>query len=257
MLVDPGPANTIDTGPRRAAPAAGRGRCCSPTSTSTTPARPGRWSSASPTSPSTSTRPAPRTSSIPRGCCAAPRASTAIAWTELWGEVLAGPGARTSSPLARRRGRRGPRGDRRARPRLPSRRLPRPRTPATRSSATSPGSGSRPATPSGCRRRLPTSTSSAGARRSRAVLERRPRRLLLTHYGVGRRARAASGRGGGRPRAARRGAREPGDRERFLTDLEARIDAEPPELAERTRSAMPPEQTWLGLERYWRRRAKA
>ena len=43
-----------------------------------------------------------------------------------------------------------------------------------------------------------------------------------------------------------------GDRERFLGDLEERIAAEPPELAERTRSAMPPEQTWLGLERYWR-----
>jgi hypothetical protein len=43
-----------------------------------------------------------------------------------------------------------------------------------------------------------------------------------------------------------------GDRERFLADLEERIAAEPPELAERTRSAMPPEQTWLGLERYWR-----
>ena len=41
--------------------ASSRGRCCSPTSTSTTPPRPGRWCAAGPTSRSTSTSAAPRT----------------------------------------------------------------------------------------------------------------------------------------------------------------------------------------------------
>ena len=40
--------------------------------------------------------------------------------------------------------------------------------------------------------------------------------------------------------------------ETFLAELEGRIGSEPAELAERTRSAMPPEQVWMGLERYWR-----
>lgn len=85
------------------------------------------------------------------------------------------------------------------------------------------------------------------------VLERRPRRLLLTHYGsVAEPERHLAAAAADLERLA--GASEPGDRERFLTGLEARIGAEPPELAERTRSAMPPELTWLGLERYWRLR---
>lgn len=85
------------------------------------------------------------------------------------------------------------------------------------------------------------------------VLERRPRRLLLTHYGsVTEPERHLDAAVAGLERLAE--ASEPGERERFLADLEARIGAEPPELAERTRAAMPPEQTWLGLERYWRLR---
>jgi hypothetical protein len=40
-----------------------------------------------------------------------------------------------------------------------------------------------------------------------------------------------------------------------LSELEERIDRQPSAEAERIRSAMPPDQVWLGLERYWRKRA--
>ena len=46
------------------------------------------------------------------------------------------------------------------------------------------------------------------------------------------------------------------DREGFLARLEERIDRHPAGAAERIRSAMPPDQVWLGLERYWRKRAE-
>jgi glyoxylase-like metal-dependent hydrolase (beta-lactamase superfamily II) len=47
-------------------------------------------------------------------------------------------------------------------------------------------------------------------------------------------------------------------REAFLERFEADIDAnEDPETATRTRQATPPEQQWLGLERYLRKRAEA
>ena len=45
------------------------------------------------------------------------------------------------------------------------------------------------------------------------------------------------------------------DRERFLRGLAAEVDrATDPETAARLRQAAPPEQLWLGLERYWRKR---
>lgn len=50
---------------------------------------------------------------------------------------------------------------------------------------------------------------------------------------------------------------EPGDREAFASWLETRFDAEGGEIAARLRQAMPPEQLWLGLERYWRKRREA
>lgn len=85
------------------------------------------------------------------------------------------------------------------------------------------------------------------------VAEREPERLMLTHYGsVGEPERHLAATVAELERLAESSRR--GDRDRFLADFEARIDAEPAELAERTRSAMPPEQVWMGLERYWRRR---
>ncbi len=47
------------------------------------------------------------------------------------------------------------------------------------------------------------------------------------------------------------------DRDAFAARLEALIDTQAPEAAERMRSAMPPDQVWLGLERYWRKRREA
>lgn len=87
-----------------------------------------------------------------------------------------------------------------------------------------------------------------------AIAERAPQRLRLAHFGevddaaVQLEAAAASLR-----RIAAR-AREL-DRGPFLAELAAKIDDQPGDAAERMRQALPPEQVWLGLERYWRRRA--
>ncbi len=40
----------------------------------------------------------------------------------------------------------------------------------------------------------------------------------------------------------------------FADWIDGRFDAEGPEIAARLRQAMPPDQLWLGLERYWRKR---
>jgi glyoxylase-like metal-dependent hydrolase (beta-lactamase superfamily II) len=82
-----------------------------------------------------------------------------------------------------------------------------------------------------------------------------PERLCLTHFGrvddvPGQLERVREGlRANGEQARA-------GDRESFLAAVEAQIDAELDEdLALRTRQAAPPDQLWLGLERYWRKRA--
>jgi glyoxylase-like metal-dependent hydrolase (beta-lactamase superfamily II) len=97
----------------------------------------------------------------------------------------------------------------------------------------------------------------AWERALRTVADWRPRQLCLTHFGriedvttqlerLRRALRANAER-------ARRG-----DRERFLSELEAEIEAEADaETAERLRQAAPPEQLWLGLERYWRKRSQS
>ena len=89
-----------------------------------------------------------------------------------------------------------------------------------------------------------------------AIAEWRPRTLCLTHFGrvveVGEqleRARARLREASERVRT--------GDRERFLRALDAELDARLDEAAaERFRQAAPPEQLWLGLERYWRKRER-
>jgi glyoxylase-like metal-dependent hydrolase (beta-lactamase superfamily II) len=86
-----------------------------------------------------------------------------------------------------------------------------------------------------------------------AVRELGPQRLALTHFG-------AAGEPLAHLDAAEREltrlaeAARPGDRVAFMAGLEGRIAERPSEQAERIRSAMPPEQVWLGLERYWRKR---
>lgn len=86
-----------------------------------------------------------------------------------------------------------------------------------------------------------------------AVLALEPARLCLTHFGpVAEPAAhlAAAAAELERLAAAARGV----DRELFLDELEARLAAAPSDAAARIRAAMPAEQVWLGLERYWRTR---
>jgi len=86
-----------------------------------------------------------------------------------------------------------------------------------------------------------------------AIRERRPARLMLTHFGaVESPAEHLDALEEEMARVAE--AARPRDREAFLGELEPRVDAEGEDVAERIRSAMPPEQVWLGLERYWRKR---
>jgi hypothetical protein len=48
-----------------------------------------------------------------------------------------------------------------------------------------------------------------------------------------------------------------GDRDRFLRALDERLDAEAAGGAGvRVRQAAPPDQLWLGLERYWQKRSE-
>jgi glyoxylase-like metal-dependent hydrolase (beta-lactamase superfamily II) len=86
-----------------------------------------------------------------------------------------------------------------------------------------------------------------------AIREREPARLMLTHFGsVDDPAAHLDAVETELVRAAE--SARPLDRDAFLSDLETRIDAEGGDVGERVRSAMPPEQAWLGLERYWSKR---
>ena len=80
-----------------------------------------------------------------------------------------------------------------------------------------------------------------------------PSRICRTHFGASDDADAELDRLEAwlREAAAESGH---GDGERFGRWLAERFDAEGAEVAERLRQAMPPDQLWLGLERYWRKR---
>jgi glyoxylase-like metal-dependent hydrolase (beta-lactamase superfamily II) len=95
----------------------------------------------------------------------------------------------------------------------------------------------------------------AWERSLKTVAEWLPQQLCLTHFGrvddVDRQLERLRQRLRTNAERAR-----PGDRERFLAEVEAEIEAEADAgVAERLRQAAPPEQLWLGLERYWRKRA--
>ena len=83
----------------------------------------------------------------------------------------------------------------------------------------------------------------------------RPRRLCLTHFGAADDPEDQIARAEAWLRAAARRS-EPGDREAFAAWLEETIGAEPADVALRLRQAMPPEQQWMGMERYWRKRGE-
>jgi glyoxylase-like metal-dependent hydrolase (beta-lactamase superfamily II) len=86
------------------------------------------------------------------------------------------------------------------------------------------------------------------------VAEWAPERLCLTHFGRAddppeqlERVREALRRNAERAR--------PEDRRRFLAEVDTELERElDGEAAQRLRQAAPPEQLWLGLERYWRKR---
>ncbi len=84
-----------------------------------------------------------------------------------------------------------------------------------------------------------------------------PQRLCLTHFGA---ADSPLEQLESARESLRRGAElaREGDRERFLRDLDAETArAVEGGAAVRYRQAAPPEQLWLGLERYWRKRTPA
>lgn len=86
-----------------------------------------------------------------------------------------------------------------------------------------------------------------------ALAERGPSCLRLTHFGE---VAAASAQLDTAAEMLDRQAElaRPLDRDRFMRELSRRIADQPADAAERMRRAMPPEQVWLGLERYWRKR---
>jgi glyoxylase-like metal-dependent hydrolase (beta-lactamase superfamily II) len=89
------------------------------------------------------------------------------------------------------------------------------------------------------------------------IAEWEPRRLCLTHFGF---ADDVSEQLERLRQALRTGAERAchADRERFLVELEAEIETEgDAQTAARIRQAAPPVQLWLGLERYWRKRAES
>ncbi len=83
-----------------------------------------------------------------------------------------------------------------------------------------------------------------------------PARLRLTHFGLAEDVGAQFERLRASLRANAERARA--GREPFLAAYEREIsDHADPETARRVRQATPPEQQWLGLERYWRKREAA
>ncbi|MDQ3102266.1 MAG: MBL fold metallo-hydrolase [Actinomycetota bacterium] len=89
-----------------------------------------------------------------------------------------------------------------------------------------------------------------------SVAERGPERLLLTHFGAADDPAEHLDAVGTELRRLSEAART-SERAEFLARLEERIDAQADEAAARIRSAMPPEQVWLGLERWRDRIARA
>lgn len=89
-----------------------------------------------------------------------------------------------------------------------------------------------------------------------AIAEWRPSALCLTHFGRAEDADAQMDRV--RESLSRHSERaRDGDEESFVgglaEDLRARVDDQ---VAERLTQAAPPDQLWLGLERYWRKRSE-
>lgn len=87
-----------------------------------------------------------------------------------------------------------------------------------------------------------------------ALAERRPERLRLTHFGEVKPAAGQIEAARASLRMTSGWARE-GSQEDFMARLAGLIGAQEGETAESMRHAIPPGHVWLGLERYWRKRA--
>ena len=84
------------------------------------------------------------------------------------------------------------------------------------------------------------------------LASREPATLRLTHFGAAD--EPAAHLGAAREELATLAERaRPRHRDSFLAGLGERIDGEEVEVGKRVRAAMPPEQVWQGLERYWRK----
>jgi glyoxylase-like metal-dependent hydrolase (beta-lactamase superfamily II) len=81
----------------------------------------------------------------------------------------------------------------------------------------------------------------------------RPSRLCMTHFGAPDDPEAHLGALESYLRQASE-ISSGGDRDEFARWLGALIDPQGEEVAARLRQAMPPDQLWLGLERYWQKR---
>ena len=258
VLVDPGPESSLrplleaigDEQPRAS---------CSPTSTSTTPPRPARWSRRWPDlEVYVHERGAPHLID-PSKLLASAERLYGDQLEYLWGEILPVPEANVTVLAA-------------ARPCSGCASPTPPATPPTTSatctrraappsSATSPPAASRPRTWSCPRPRRRTSTSRSGRSRSDIVEGWEPERLALTHFGPIEDAGRAP-RDGPRRACARRPswpARCP--RTSYEADLQRRIASSRPrrhgeETVAELLQAVPTAYQWRGLDRYWRKKAE-
>jgi glyoxylase-like metal-dependent hydrolase (beta-lactamase superfamily II) len=82
----------------------------------------------------------------------------------------------------------------------------------------------------------------------------RPQRLRLTHFGGYDAAEQLDAMRSALQTVAERS--QARDEAAFMTATEGDLAAQPDDLAERFRQAVPPEQAWQGMERYWRKRAE-
>ena len=89
-----------------------------------------------------------------------------------------------------------------------------------------------------------------------SVAELEPERLLLTHFGAAEDPAEHLDAMATELRRLSEAART-SERTEFLARLEERIGVQGGDAAARIRSAMPPEQVWLGLERWRDRVARA
>ena len=84
-----------------------------------------------------------------------------------------------------------------------------------------------------------------------------PKRICMTHFGSNDDAEGQIARVEAWLKDAAEESSHDDPRPVCRSGSHARFDAEGDEIAERLRQAMPPDQLWQGLERYWRKRRES